>query len=85
MVFAATEVAAALEFIEKLPNGFDTFVGEKGKRTFWWTKTTNCNCKSDSKNPKILLLDEVTSSLDTQNEILVQQGLFNLMKIAHVL
>ncbi len=79
-VHMAAEIAAATEFIDKLPDGFDTFVGEKGVRLSGGQKQRIAIARAILKNPNILLLDEATSSLDTSNELLVQKGLNNLIK-----
>ena len=79
-VYMAAEISAATEFIEKLPDGFDTFVGEKGVRLSGGQKQRIAIARAILKNPNILLLDEATSSLDTHNELLVQKGLNNLTK-----
>lgn len=76
----AAEAAAAMEFIIDLPNGFNTFVGEKGVRLSGGQKQRIAIARAMLKNPTVLLLDEATSSLDNHNELLVQQGLQNLMK-----
>ena len=47
-ILKACKFAAADEFIEKLPAGYDTMIGENGNYAFWWSKTTDINCKSDS-------------------------------------
>lgn len=79
-VYMAADAAAATEFIEKLPDGFNTFVGEKGVRLSGGQKQRIAIARAILKNPNVLLLDEATSSLDTNNEILVQRGLSNLTK-----
>lgn len=76
----AAKAAAAMDFISELPKGFDTFVGEKGVRLSGGQKQRIAIARAILKNPKVLLLDEATSSLDNHNELLVQQGLQNLMK-----
>lgn len=77
-VYAAAQ-AAALDFVEKLPDRFDTFVGEKGMRLSGGQKQRIAIARAILKNPKVLLLDEATSSLDSKNELLVQQGLSKLI------
>ncbi len=77
-IYNAAEIAAATGFINALPQGFETFVGEKGVRLSGGQKQRIAIARAFLKNPNVLLLDEATSSLDMQNEHDVQQGIKRL-------
>jgi ATP-binding cassette subfamily B protein len=76
----AARAANALEFIEKFPDGFKTRVGEKGFQLSGGQKQRVAIARAILKNPKVLILDEATSNLDTASEHLVQEALYRLMK-----
>ncbi|QKX01718.1 ATP-binding cassette domain-containing protein [Wolbachia endosymbiont of Cruorifilaria tuberocauda] len=72
--------AYAMEFIDKLPNKFDTFVGKRGLKLSEGQKQRIVIARAMLKNPQILMLDEATSALDYKSEDLVQKALNKLMQ-----
>jgi ABC-type multidrug transport system fused ATPase/permease subunit len=75
----AAQKANALDFILQFPDGFDTRVGERGVKLSGGQRQRIAIARAILKDPAILILDEATSSLDAQSEVLVQQALEKLM------
>ncbi len=79
-IVEATKVANAYDFIMALPEGFDTIIGERGVKLSGGQRQRISIARAVLKNTPILILDEATSSVDTETELLIQQALERLMK-----
>ena len=79
-LITAAKIANAYEFINDLPEGFDTNIGDAGSKLSGGQKQRLSIARAVLKNPPIMVLDEATSALDTESERLVQSALENMMK-----
>ena len=76
----AAEQSQAIEFIEKLPKGFETIVGERGRTLSGGQNQRLAIARALMRKPDVLIFDEATSSVDNKTEQLIQKALFNIRK-----
>ena len=79
-IIEAAKLAGAHEFIQSLPNGYDTYVGERGVKLSGGQKQRVSIARVFLKNPPVLIMDEATSALDNESEKLVQESLEKLAR-----
>ena len=79
-IVAAAKAANAYGFISKMPDGFDTILGERGSRVSGGERQRISIARAILRNPRILILDEATASMDTETEAQIQEALERLVK-----
>ncbi|MEC7548828.1 MAG: ABC transporter ATP-binding protein [Bacteroidota bacterium] len=79
-IYSALKISNSLSFVEKLPDGIETIIGENGNKLSGGQKQRLSIARAILKNPPIMIMDEATSSLDTESEKLVQDALQKMMK-----
>lgn len=79
-VMRAAKIANAHDFIMKMENGYDTIIGDRGNKLSGGEKQRLTIARAVLNDPPVLILDEATSSLDTESEKLVQDAIYHLME-----
>jgi ABC-type multidrug transport system fused ATPase/permease subunit len=79
-ILRAAQIARCDDFVQKLPDGYDTVVGERGVKLSGGERQRVAIARAILADPRILILDEATSSLDSESEALIQVGLAELMR-----